>query len=136
MGRGMTKVFKALSDGTRQEILRLLEHNERTVGEIVGNFELSQPTISRHLSVLKEANLVVRDGAFAQQLRQNIHEHIVVGAREMLPDELAQQSFPSKLLRWLAYGVVRLLVGITGYGPKHWQADEETPGLTAESPAE
>ena len=59
MGRGMTKVFKALSDGTRQEILRLLEHNERTVGEIVGNFELSQPTISRHLSVLKEANLVV-----------------------------------------------------------------------------
>ena len=55
----MTKVFKALSDGTRQEILRLLEHNECTVGEIVGNFELSQPTISRQLSVLKEANLVV-----------------------------------------------------------------------------
>jgi DNA-binding transcriptional ArsR family regulator len=54
----MTKIFKALSDGTRQEILRLLETRERTVGEIVGNFTLSQPTISRHLSVLKEANLV------------------------------------------------------------------------------
>ena len=58
-GRQMTKVFKALSDGTRQEILRLLETNQRTVGEIVGNFHLSQPTISRHLSVLKEADLVV-----------------------------------------------------------------------------
>jgi ArsR family transcriptional regulator, repressor of sdpIR and other operons len=58
-GRLMTKVFKALSDGTRQEILRLLEHHQCTVGEIVGNFSLSQPTISRHLSVLKEANLVV-----------------------------------------------------------------------------
>lgn len=57
--RQMTKVFKALSDGTRQEILRLLERNQCTVGEIVGNFSLSQPTISRHLSVLKEANLVV-----------------------------------------------------------------------------
>lgn len=57
--RQMTKVFKALSDGTRQEILRLLESNQRTVGEIVGNFHLSQPTISRHLSVLKEADLVV-----------------------------------------------------------------------------
>jgi ArsR family transcriptional regulator, arsenate/arsenite/antimonite-responsive transcriptional repressor len=57
--RQMTKVFKALSDGTRQEILRLLEENQRTVGEIVGNFNLSQPTISRHLSVLKEADLVV-----------------------------------------------------------------------------
>ena len=58
-GRHMTKVFKALSDGTRQEILRLLESHQRTVGEIVGNFKLSQPTISRHLSVLKEADLVV-----------------------------------------------------------------------------
>lgn len=57
--RQMTKVFKALSDGTRQEILRLLEGNQHTVGEIVRNFHLSQPTISRHLSVLKEADLVV-----------------------------------------------------------------------------
>lgn len=57
--RHLTKVFKALSDGTRQEILRLLEGRQRTVGEIVGNFNLSQPTISRHLSVLKEAELVV-----------------------------------------------------------------------------
>jgi DNA-binding transcriptional ArsR family regulator len=57
--RHLTKVFKALSDGTRQEILRLLEGHQRTVGEIVGNFNLSQPTISRHLSVLKEAELVV-----------------------------------------------------------------------------
>ncbi len=58
-GRQMTKVFKALSDGTRQEILRLLESHQRTVGEIVGNFKLSQPTLSRHLSVLKEADLVL-----------------------------------------------------------------------------
>ena len=57
--RHLTKVFKALSDGTRQEILRLLEGHQRTVGEIVGNFNLSQPTISRHLSVLKEADLVI-----------------------------------------------------------------------------
>jgi DNA-binding transcriptional ArsR family regulator len=57
--RHLTKVFKALSDATRQEILRLLEREQRTVGEIVGNFSLSQPTISRHLSVLKEADLVV-----------------------------------------------------------------------------
>src|SRR5580704_10803074 len=57
--RHLTKVFKALSDGTRQEILRLLEGQQRTVGEIVGNFNLSQPTISRHLSVLKEADLVL-----------------------------------------------------------------------------
>lgn len=57
--RHVTKVFKALSDGTRQQILQLLEGEQRTVGEIVQKFSLSQPTISRHLSVLKEADLVL-----------------------------------------------------------------------------
>ena len=88
------------------------------------------------LLIAKEANLVVRDRSFADELRRSIHEAIAAGGREMLPEEVSQQPFHSKLLRWLAYGVVRLLVGITGYGPKHWQADEETPGLTAESPEE
>ena len=88
------------------------------------------------LLIAKEANLVVRDRSFADELRRSIHEAIAAGGREMLPEEISQQPFHSKLLRWLAYGVVRLLVGITGYGPKHWQADEETPGLTAESPEE
>ncbi len=80
--RRMTKVFKALADGTRQEILRLLEEHSYAVGEIVANFDLSQPTISRHLSVLKEADLVIdqrrgqnviyrlNDNALAASMRQ------------------------------------------------------------------
>lgn len=56
--RELNKFFKALSDETRRNILRLLERRSFTVGEIVANFDLSQPTISRHLSVLKEAMLV------------------------------------------------------------------------------
>ena len=88
------------------------------------------------LLIAKEANLVVRDAGFADELRRSINHAIADGGREMLPEELSQQPFHSKLLRWLAYGVVRLLVGLTGYGPKHWQADEETPGLTAEPPEE
>ena len=50
--------FKALSDPTRREILRLLGERELTVGEIVGRFEISQPAISRHLAVLRAAGLV------------------------------------------------------------------------------
>lgn len=57
-GRDLDKFFKALSDQTRRGILRLLQRHELSVGEIVNNFSLSQPTISRHLSVLKEARLV------------------------------------------------------------------------------
>ena len=50
--------FKALSDPTRREILRLLAERARTVNEIVDQFSLSQPAISRHLAVLRQAGLV------------------------------------------------------------------------------
>ena len=75
-GRWMTKVFKALSDNTRQEILRLLEEQQYTVGEIVGKFTLSQPTISRHLSVLKEADLVV-DQRHGQNVVYRLNEDVL-----------------------------------------------------------
>jgi DNA-binding transcriptional ArsR family regulator len=56
--------FKALSDPTRREILRLLARRDMSVGEIVDNFAMSQPSISRHLAVLRSAGLVTarRDG--------------------------------------------------------------------------
>jgi DNA-binding transcriptional ArsR family regulator len=58
-------VFKALSDPTRREILRLLRSGARTSGELAEQFSSAWPTISRHLSVLREADLVKaeRDGS-------------------------------------------------------------------------
>jgi ArsR family transcriptional regulator, arsenate/arsenite/antimonite-responsive transcriptional repressor len=50
--------FKALSDPTRREILRLLGRGEMSVGEIVDRFAMSQPSISRHLALLRAAGLV------------------------------------------------------------------------------
>ena len=56
--------FKALSDPTRREILRLLSLRDLPAGEIVERFAISQPAVSRHLAVLRHAGLVtaVRDG--------------------------------------------------------------------------
>ena len=54
--------FSALSDATRRGILELLSGGERSVGEIVERFGISQPAISRHLRVLREAGLVTRRG--------------------------------------------------------------------------
>jgi len=54
----LSRFFLALSDETRRNILLLLEAREHCVTEIVNHFELSQPTISRHLTVLKQARLV------------------------------------------------------------------------------
>jgi ArsR family transcriptional regulator len=49
---------KALSDDTRQRILEMLLEEERCVGDIVDAFDVSQPTISHHLNVLKQFGLV------------------------------------------------------------------------------
>lgn len=53
------QIFKALSDETRLKILLMLNTRPRSVGEIVDFFSLSQPTISRHLLLLKQAGLLI-----------------------------------------------------------------------------
>jgi len=50
--------FKALSDPTRREILRLLTRGELTAGELSQRFDMSKPSVSHHFSVLKEADLI------------------------------------------------------------------------------
>jgi ArsR family transcriptional regulator len=50
---------KALADDTRQRILTMLLEEEKCVGDIVAEFDMSQPTISHHLSILKQFNLVI-----------------------------------------------------------------------------
>ena len=51
-------VFKALADPTRREILRLLRAGPKSSGDLAQSFDSAWPTISRHLAVLKEADLV------------------------------------------------------------------------------
>jgi ArsR family transcriptional regulator len=51
-------LFKALNDETRREILNLLKEKDLTAGEIAGAFDISKPSISHHLDLLKQANLV------------------------------------------------------------------------------
>lgn len=51
-------VFKALADPTRREILSLLRQGRRSVGDLATNFHTSRPAISKHLRVLRDANLV------------------------------------------------------------------------------
>ena len=62
----MNLLFKALGDKTRRDILELLKEKDMTAGEISDEFEISKPSISHHLDVLKQANLVtaVKDGQF------------------------------------------------------------------------
>ena len=55
------EAFRALADPTRREILRLLRERPRTSGEIAEHFPTAWATISRHLGVLKAADLIVAE---------------------------------------------------------------------------
>lgn len=55
----MNEVFKALADPTRRKILDLLKERDLTAGEVADHFEISKPSISNHLKILKAADLVL-----------------------------------------------------------------------------
>ncbi|MGG0184830.1 autorepressor SdpR family transcription factor [Bacillus rhizoplanae] len=54
----MNQAFKALADPTRRKILDLLKEGDLTAGEIAEHFNMTKPSISHHLSVLKNAELI------------------------------------------------------------------------------
>jgi ArsR family transcriptional regulator, arsenate/arsenite/antimonite-responsive transcriptional repressor len=57
----MNHLFKALNDSTRREILELLKKSDLTAGQIADHFDISKPSISHHLDLLKQAGLVDAD---------------------------------------------------------------------------
>jgi len=62
----MNIIFKALNDPTRRAILELLQQKDMTAGDIADKFQISFPSISHHLDLLKQAKLVIaeKEGQF------------------------------------------------------------------------
>jgi ArsR family transcriptional regulator len=62
----MNQLFKALNDPTRREILELLRKGDLSAGDIADQFDMSKPSISHHLDLLRQAGLVesVKKGQF------------------------------------------------------------------------
>jgi ArsR family transcriptional regulator len=54
----MNDIFKALNDPTRREILELLKSEDLSAGQIADHFNISKPSISHHLDILKRADLI------------------------------------------------------------------------------
>ncbi len=54
----ISNVFKALNDDTRRAILELLREGDKAAGEISDRFQISKPSISHHLDLLKQADLI------------------------------------------------------------------------------
>lgn len=70
------------------------------------------------LLLAREANVFVLDAGFAGELRRSLYRAMDTGARELAPDVWRRLPWPSRLLRWASYNLLRALVGIAGYGGK------------------
>ena len=78
---GMQNTLRALSDPIRREILNLLKSGRMSAGDIVDRFEVTGASISRHLSVLKEADLIrdKREGKYIYyELNASVLEEIML----------------------------------------------------------
>ena len=87
----MDNVFKALSDSTRREILRLLSQGEKTAGELASRFDMTKPSMSHHFAVLKDAELISsrRDG---QQIWYSLNTTVAQGAIAWVMDLVERSS--------------------------------------------
>ena len=78
---GLQQTLKALADPTRREILNLLKSGKRSAGEITDHFDITAAAISRHQSILKEADLIddTREGKYIiYQLNASVLEEIML----------------------------------------------------------
>ena len=78
---GVHNTLKALADPIRREILNLLKNGQMSAGEITEHFDVTGASISRHLSVLKEADLIrdTREGKFIiYELNVSVLEEIML----------------------------------------------------------
>ena len=92
---GMQNTLKALSDPIRREILNLLKKGRMSAGDIVDHFEVTGASISRHLSVLKEADLIrdQREGKFIYyELNASVLEEIMLWIVDLKGEEKDDQT--------------------------------------------
>ena len=82
----LQNTMKALSDPIRREILNLLKAGRLSAGEICDHFDVTGASISRHLSVLKEADLIrdTREGKFIYyDLNASVLEEILLWVKDL-----------------------------------------------------
>src|SRR5215213_10108253 len=75
MTKNSNKAFRALADATRRDILSLLRSGPLTSGELAAQFNSSWPTVSRHLAVLRDADLVAAE-RHGQEIRYQLNTSV------------------------------------------------------------
>jgi ArsR family transcriptional regulator, arsenate/arsenite/antimonite-responsive transcriptional repressor len=91
----MNDVFKALGDPTRRKILDLLKERDLTAGDIAEQFEMSKPSISNHLKILKTAGLVI-DEKKGQYIIYSLNSTVLQDVIKWLLDKKGDGNYEKK----------------------------------------
>lgn len=86
---GIQNTLKALADPTRREILNMLKRGSLSAGAIAEHFEMSAPAISKHLNILKDADLIRdrREGKYIYyELNASVLDEIFLWVKELKGD--------------------------------------------------
>ncbi len=92
---GLQQTMRALADPIRREILNMLKAGRLSAGEIADHFEVTGASVSRHLSVLKEADLIrdAREGKYIfYELNVSVLEEIMLWITELKGDNDHDQT--------------------------------------------
>ena len=91
----MNSLFKALADPTRRQIIEMLREKDMTAGDIADQFDMSKPSISHHLDLLKQADVVttVKEGQFIRySLNTTVFDDMVQWVVTMAADRKSKKK--------------------------------------------
>jgi DNA-binding transcriptional ArsR family regulator len=95
----MNTVFKALNDKTRRDILELLKDGDKTAGDIADHFQFSKPTISHHLDLLRQAELLTSEkkGQFVYySLNTTVVDELLKWVMQFTPSFIQNPAYENK----------------------------------------
>jgi DNA-binding transcriptional ArsR family regulator len=98
----VNKVFKALSDPTRRQVLQLLRERHMTAGELADHFPVSKPTMSAHFAVLQEADLIEAEKlgrSIVYRLKMSVLEEALLGFAQTFGWEMKSPNAPAAATR-------------------------------------
>lgn len=87
---GLQRTLKALSDPVRRDILNMLKNGRMSAGDISAKFDITGAAISRHLSVLKDAELIrdCREGKFIfYEINTSVLEETILWIKDLKGDD-------------------------------------------------
>lgn len=123
---------QALYSSLLSEGMRVFEYQRSFLHAKVGVIDGQWATVGSSnidpfsLLLAQEGNLFVQDADFAAQLKSSLEEAIASGARESRLEDQINFSLFSRLIRWCCYGLVSLMLAVSGYAGKPGQ--EDSPG--------